>query len=157
MSRKIDTIVVHAAATSPDMDIGVKEIRQWHLDRGWNDIGYHVVITRDGTGELGRPFEIMGAHAYGYNRTSIGVCLVGGVTTKDRTKPEANFTLAQYKALAEWVEYLQGKFGPGLAVVGHSKYNAHKACPVFDVDSLLSHLGTEKVVEKKGCCGGCKK
>jgi len=47
--KNIRYITIHAAATTPSMDIGVKEIREWHLARGWRDVGYHFVIRRDGT------------------------------------------------------------------------------------------------------------
>lgn len=142
MSRQIDTIIVHASATPPSMDIGVEEIRKWHVEeRGWSDVGYHVVIRRDGTAEMGRPFWRAGAHCRGHNSNSIGVCLIGGTDANDRKRATANFTLAQYKALAEWVEYLDVEFGPGLAVIGHRSFNSHKACPCFEVDSLLSNLG----------------
>ena len=46
--RKINLIVIHCSDTYARMDIGVNEIRQWHLQRGFNDIGYHYVIRRDG-------------------------------------------------------------------------------------------------------------
>ena len=38
--RKINLIVIHCSDTYARMDIGVNEIRQWHLQRGFNDIGY---------------------------------------------------------------------------------------------------------------------
>jgi N-acetylmuramoyl-L-alanine amidase len=41
-------LVVHCSATQPKSDIGAKEIRQWHREKGWIDIGYHFVIRRDG-------------------------------------------------------------------------------------------------------------
>ena len=139
--RPINKIIVHCSATPPYMDIGVEEIREWQVgERGWSDIGYHIVIRRDGTAEMGRPFWKVGAHCRGANKTSIGVCLVGGTNAVDRKKAEANFTLAQYRALAEWVEYLQVEFGPGLAVMGHRELNSHKACPSFEVRELLSVL-----------------
>ncbi len=50
----INLIVVHCAATPPSMNIGAAEIRKWHTDKGWSDIGYHYVIRRDGTQEEGR-------------------------------------------------------------------------------------------------------
>ena len=64
--RKINLIVIHCSDTYARMDIGVNEIRQWHLQRGFNDIGYHYVIRRDGAIEQGRPIEKPGAHAAGY-------------------------------------------------------------------------------------------
>lgn len=55
--RIIDTIIVHCSATKPSMDIGVEAIRQWHMNKGWSDIGYHYVIRRNGVVELGRDLD----------------------------------------------------------------------------------------------------
>jgi N-acetylmuramoyl-L-alanine amidase len=88
--KKTDLLVVHCAATKASMDIGAKEIRRWHKDRGWDDIGYHYVIRRNGDVEIGRPENAVGAHVAGKNSTSVGICLVGGID--DAGKPKANFT-----------------------------------------------------------------
>ena len=78
--RMIDSIIIHSTATPVGMDVGVEDIRAWHVrDNGWRDIGYHWVIRRDGTIEEGRPEIAVGAHVAGYNHNSIGVALVGGV------------------------------------------------------------------------------
>ncbi|WP_391510057.1 N-acetylmuramoyl-L-alanine amidase, partial [Micrococcus luteus] len=79
------------------MDIGVREIAQWHKEQGWLAIGYHFVIRRDGTVEAGRDQEAVGSHVKGYNSTSVGVCLVGGIDAKGNH--EANFTPAQMQSL----------------------------------------------------------
>ena len=77
--RKINEIILHCAYTPVTMDIGVSEIRDWHInERGWSDVGYHYIIRLDGTIELGRPIEKIGAHTKGRNRNSIGICYVGG-------------------------------------------------------------------------------
>lgn len=124
------------------MDIGVKEIRKWHTDpppfgRGWSDIGYHLVIRRDGTREIGRHIDDEGAHVSGYNSKSIGVCLVGG--RGDDNKPTANFTKEQYRALAEVLHILKSQY-PKAEVVGHRDLNAGKACPSFDAKGWYAHL-----------------
>ena len=49
---KTDTIVIHCAATKPNMDIGVDEITKWHTDRGFDTIGYHYYMTPE-TAQLG--------------------------------------------------------------------------------------------------------
>ena len=55
------------------MDIGVDDIRTWHVrDNGWDDVGYHHVIKRDGTVEKGREHDVIGAHAKGMNTNSLG-------------------------------------------------------------------------------------
>ena len=136
--RPIRRIVVHGSATPPMMDIGVREIRRWHLERGWSDIGYHFVIRRNGRIERGRPVEQPGAHAKGYNRDSIGVCLVGGTDRKGR--PDANYTYDQYYQLNQLVHELVFEYGVPLSeVVGHRDLpGVRKACPCFDVRGFFS-------------------
>ena len=138
MMRKINKIVIHCSATRSSMDVGVKEIRSWHVDgRGWRDIGYHVVVRRNGSIEIGRPLEISGAHAKGFNKDSIGVCWVGGVN--DQIKPENNMTSKQEQALWGVVKGFMEKFDLGKEdVVGHRDLpDVNKACPSFDVKEWL--------------------
>jgi N-acetylmuramoyl-L-alanine amidase len=132
--RTLREIIVHCSATAPDNDVGVTEIRRWHLDRGWADIGYHFVIRRGGVVEAGRAVARVGAHVRGRNQASIGVCLVGGVTADGVA--DANFTLGQYRALETLVADLHERYG-ALAVLGHRDTGAKKACPCFDVGALL--------------------
>lgn len=137
--NNIDTIIVHCSATPPDMRVGADRIRQWHKERGWDDIGYHYVITRAGEIEQGRALEYVGAHTKGHNRRSIGICLIGGLDQESRKNPEANFTLEQYKALKEKVTRIDNMLGRKLSVHGHKEF-ANKACPCFNVRELLPEL-----------------
>lgn len=128
---KIEYIAIHCSATPPGMDIGAKEIKEWHLRRGWSDIGYHVVIRRNGAIEYGRPFDVPGAHVKGFNRRSLGVCLVGGVDIED--EPENNFEEAQFESLIRVISALK-ILNPRAEVKGHRDFpNVAKACPSFDV------------------------
>lgn len=127
---KTDYIIIHCAATSPSMDIGVKQIDRWHRARGWLGCGYHFVIRRDGTVEKGRDEKVAGAHVSGMNHCSIGVCLVGGVK-EDKVTPDNNFTDAQFKSMKALVTQLLAKY-PGAKVRGHKDF-AKKACPCFEV------------------------
>ena len=127
--RGINKIIIHCSATTPGMDIGVDEIRRWHMDRGWDDVGYHRIIRRDGTLENGRPIDVIGAHALGQNTDSIGVCLIGGVDY--RQDPDCNYTAAQWTILEAEVSMLQVEYGP-LTVHGHREFS-DKDCPCFDV------------------------
>jgi|TARA_R110000823_G_C15836393_1_gene490728 N-acetylmuramoyl-L-alanine amidase len=120
--RKIDTVIIHCADTPPEMDIGAKEIRHWHVDeRGWDDIGYHYVIRRNGEIEMGRQESVQGAHCSGHNATSLGICMVG----------DSAFTGAQFHSLRKLVEELQRRYDLS-AVAGHYEYSS-KTCPNFDV------------------------
>lgn len=127
--RKINKIFVHCSATPEGRDIKAETIRQWHLDRGWSDIGYHFVIELNGTIRTGRPLEIAGAHARGHNRYSIGVCYVGGLDVT--MKPKDTRTAAQQESLIGLLEYLHEEY-PDATLHGHNEVSA-KACPSFTV------------------------
>jgi len=132
--RPIEYIVVHCSATKPSADIGAAEIRRWHLDRGFADIGYHFVIRRNGVLERGRPLTKPGAHVKGYNRRSIGIVWVGGLN-QITGKPEDNRTEGQKITLATLVISLKDIW-PYAHVRGHYEFpGVQKACPCFDVQA----------------------
>ena len=133
--RDIKKIIVHCAATYPTMDIGVKEIRKWHVEENnWPDIAYHYVIRRSGEIELGRPIWQVGTHTANHNGDSIGICLVGGLEKLPggRSIGQANFTVAQYAALDTLLCELKAQF-PIARIRGHSDYAPGRACPCFEV------------------------
>lgn len=133
--RDIDTFIIHCAATKADMDIGATEIDQWHQERGWDGIGYHYVIRRNGRVERGRRLDKVGAHAKGHNTGSIGICMVGGID--DSGEAEDNFTTFQWGSLQAIVTGLAGQF-PQAKIIGHYEVNPDKACPSFDVAAWLA-------------------
>ena len=73
----IKLLIVHCSDTFDTEDIGASEIHKMHLSFGWDGIGYHKIIRRDGLIENGRPEYWVGAHVYGKNNQSLGVCLIG--------------------------------------------------------------------------------
>ncbi len=131
--REIEMLVVHCAATKPKMDVGAGEIRKWHRDRGWSDIGYHYVIRRNGWIEKGRDDAVPGAHVAGHNKRTIGICLVGGIDEDGH--PEPNFTEEQFKELRDLLNELLVKYDlVEDAIVGHRDFpGVGKACPSFNV------------------------
>lgn len=135
--RRITKVIIHCAATKPSMDIGASDIKKWHLDRGWKDIGYHYVIRRNGDIENGIAVALAGSHTKGHNANSIGICLVGGIN--DKGEPESNFTKAQWATLERLVRILKVDF-PHATVHGHREFAA-KACPSFDVQEWLKSKG----------------
>lgn len=145
--RKINWLVIHTAATRPSMDIGAKEIRRWHKERGFNDIGYHYVIRRDGRVEKGRPDARVGAHVRGHNTGSLGICLVGGVN--ENLVPENNYTEAQWRSLESLLNTLVEKY-PEAYVRGHRDFpNVNKACPCFDAEPWAAKRGFPTKTLKK--------
>lgn len=134
--RQIEQIVIHCSATKPKMDIGLKEIKVWHTAKppqgqGWSDVGYHFIIRRDGSREIGRPLDRAGSHVKNHNARTIGICLVGGID--DKGKSENNFTGPQFGELERLVRELLLQF-PGAEVLGHRDFPAvAKDCPCFNV------------------------
>lgn len=125
-----EAVFVHCSATKATHDVGVREIRQWHKEQGWLDVGYHYVIRRDGTVETGRDENAVGSHAKGHNSNSVGVCLVGGLAA-DGVKHEANFTPEQMKSLRALLNELLAKY-EGATLRAHHDVDA-KACPSFNL------------------------
>lgn len=133
LTRSVNLLVIHCSATPPNMDIGAKEIRRWHKAKGWSDIGYHDVIRRDGSYERGRDYNRIGAHVRGYNRGSIGVCMVGGVD--EYNNPEDNFTDEQWESLTRYCRATKAQIN--VSIAGHNEFDKGKACPSFDVQRFL--------------------
>jgi len=144
-----DLLVVHCSATRPTQDIGVRDITQWHIQRGFDTVGYHYVIRRNGEVERGRPENAVGAHVRGQNVNSIGICLAGGVDNAG--KPANNFTAAQFVALHQLLDELRKRY-PEARVLGHRDLSPDrngdgvispnefiKACPSFDVATWLAN------------------
>lgn len=136
--RKIDTIILHCSATPEGRVVHAKEIDSWHRAQGWNGIGYHYVVTLDGTVEEGRLLSVVGAHCKDHNSRSIGICYVGG--TDSNGKPKDTRTPAQRIALVRLVRSLLTRFGLTKdAVHCHSEY-ANKACPCFCREEFVAEL-----------------
>ena len=129
--RPINELVVHCSATTAGKPFTVKDIDRWHRSQGWDGVGYHYVITLDGTIEPGRELEEVGSHVKGHNANSIGICLIGGVDAGG--KPANTFNARQFDALELVLRGLLGRW-PKAKILGHRDYpNVAKACPSFDV------------------------
>lgn len=129
-------IVLHTAAFRGKAN--AKIITQWHLENGWETIGYHYVITGsmfDDTAsiELGRPLHYHGAHAYGFNRKSIGICVTGH-------GDHIEWTDIQLQLLSSLVSDLMNAYNiPLKNVIGHrdtpwEKLKRNKTCPGTLID-----------------------
>ena len=132
--RAIRKIILHCAATPEGKDFTVADIDRWHRQRGFDRVGYHWVVYRDGSVHAGRPEAVIGAHCSGQNAGSIGVCYIGGCAPDGRT-PKDTRTPAQKGAMERLVRELMGRY-PGATVHGHNEFAA-KSCPSFDVAAWL--------------------
>ena len=132
--RKITDIIIHCSATPQGVDYTVADIDRWHRQCGFNKIGYHYVIYRDGSIHPGRPVEEIGAHCRGHTANSSGVCYIGGLDA-DTFEPTDTRTPQQRQALRELVSKLKEQY-PEATVHGHNEF-ADKACPCFRVSTDL--------------------
>lgn len=158
MSRREGTkhIVVHCSATKPTLDIGRQQIREWHLSKGWADIGYSLVVRRNGLLEMGRHPDDIGAHVAGFNSTSVGICLVGGLYVDGKQAEDdfdGLFTKEQASALKNALLFYKALY-PSAEIVGHrdlspdkdgdgkiEKHEWLKTCPGFDVRAWCARNG----------------
>ena len=129
--RPITKIILHCSATKEGKNFSAADIDRWHREQGYAMIGYHYVILLDGTVEPGRPLELQGAHTYGHNADSIGICYIGGLD--HHGCPADTRTPEQHRAMTELINKLLQRF-PNATVHGHREF-ANKDCPCFDVSS----------------------
>ena len=127
--RLVKEIIIHCSATREGQQVSVDTIRDWHLAKGWSDIGYHFYIDLDGTINKARDIDKMGAHCKGHNRNSIGICYCGGVEIDGKT-PKDTRTQEQKDSLLHVLKTLKAMY-PEAVIYSHNEF-ANKACPSFD-------------------------
>lgn len=126
LNKPTKIIVHHTGGTDayPLMDTShhtFETVRGWHLSKGWDDIGYHWYIEKDGSVHEGRVETMHGAHTVGQNTKSVGVCVAGNF---DATLP----TPAQVDALTELLKEIMERWNiPYSEIYPHRKF-ANKTC-----------------------------
>ena len=165
MTRYINQIVIHCSASANgdslfrgsakagNLITPVQVVDSWHKARGFKrdvifrkrqnprleSLGYHFLIYTNGTIVTGRHLDEMGAHVFGNNIKSLGICLIG----------TDQFTHAQWAGLATLIKSLSTLY-PKARVLGHRDYSPDlngdglitrnewlKICPGFDVAKWL--------------------
>jgi len=151
---RIRYVIIHCSASYyGDFEL----IEKWHLDRGFDAIGYHYLIGNgypayenwidkrplfwtDGWLWRGRSNKFQGAHVRGHNHESIGICLIG----------RRQFTQGQFnQAIAVIHNYLHNPKFPHLRGVncirGHYELlrggNYSKTCPNIDMNQFRRQAG----------------
>ena len=130
-----DQVVIHHTGNPTDDDLSVVEINASHQARGWSCIGYHYVIRKDGTVEVGRPHWTVGAHAYGHNSHTIGVHVCGNFEIGEPTSE-------QIESLAMLLANLCTDYGLTIdrdLIVGHRELMS-TACPGRNLFSQLDTI-----------------
>jgi len=147
LKRNVKYIINHCSYTPADMNIGVKEIKQWHVvDNGWRDIAYAIIVRRNGDIEFGRDLnkdgsvvDDIGAHTRGHNHNSIGVCWIGGMC-EDVADYGCDNRTEEQKVSLLLVNGLLKDHIKGVDILGHRDFNKDKLCPCFDAKTEYSIL-----------------
>ncbi|KGR74783.1 peptidoglycan recognition protein family protein [Ureibacillus sinduriensis] len=132
--ESIQSIIVHHTSRE---HMSAEECHEFHQkERGWSGIGYNYFIEKNGSIIEGRGQHV-GAHAYGYNRTSIGICMTGDF---DKEIP----TTEQWSSLF-WLSSFMLKLyhlQPD-RVLGHRELEGvQKSCPgrLIEMDEVRKQL-----------------
>jgi len=126
--RKVNRVFIHCSASDIPSHDSVEVIRQWHLARGFDDIGYHFLIHKNGNISRGRNLERIPASQHGQNVGTLSICLHGYRVE--------NFTEAQFNALRNISLYIHKIYYERVSFHGHEEV-AHKACPIMDYRRVL--------------------
>ena len=132
--RDINKIILHCSATSEGKDFDVNDIREWHLQRGFTDVGYHYVIKLDGTIQDGRDIRTIGAHCKGYNYGSVGIVYVGGLDEEGKGKDTR--TNEQKESLLNLIDDLLLAYDLTIDDVYCHYQFAKKLCPCFKIEDF---------------------
>lgn len=118
--REIDTIVIHHSGNTDTSE----KINHLHVrENGWEDIGYHFMISREGEIIVGRDLEKVGAHVKGFNENSVRICLLGNFD-KERSNE------LQLGSLRKLISQLMYRFNLGSGAINlHRDFpNVKKSC-----------------------------
>lgn len=126
--RNISEIILHCSATEEGKSYTKEDIRKWHIAKGYTEIGYHYVVYINGSVNIGRNVNLIGAHCVDHNSKSIGICYIGGLR---KGKPADTRTPKQKESLIALLRLLKRMY-PNAKIYGHNEF-ANKACPCFDV------------------------
>lgn len=120
--REINKIIIHHSASKQISVSKYVDIlyNQHVVINGWNHIGYHYIIDAFGSVKNTCPVSFFGAHCFGQNKDSIGVCFVGNYNRDVVT----NSMMAAFRRLQIELELLFGE----LALQPHCSYR-NTLCP----------------------------
>lgn len=158
----VQKVIVHHTATQnsdPNPAATMRSIYYYHaITQGWGDIGYNFAISESGLiyeGRYSRPYApgesptgqdssgngVTAAHVAGYNSGTVGIALLGTLTSRDAT-PAARTALEK---LIAWIDDSHGIDPQG---------NALFTNPVSGVQATFSNIAGHRDLAATECPGG---
>ena len=136
--KSTERIILHHADAE---NCSAEDIHSWHLNNGWSGAGYHFLVRKDGKIYRLRPENKVGAHAYGANYDSLGICFEGNYMEED-------MPAEQVKAGKELVAYLKNKYN--ISIVQKHKDVCSTNCPgnKFPFNEITNSETSNEIIPK---------
>lgn len=134
--KSTQRIILHHAAAK---NCSAEDIHRWHLNNGWSGAGYHFLVRKDGKVYRLRPEDKVGAHAYGANYDSLGICFEGDYMEED-------MPTEQIKAGQELVAYLKNKYN--ITTVQAHRDVCATSCPgdKFPFNEIANYEASNEII-----------
>ena len=134
--KSTERIILHHADAK---NCSAEDIHRWHLYNGWAGAGYHFLVRKDGKIYRLRPEDKVGAHAYGSNYNSLGICFEGDYMEED-------MPAEQIKAGQELVAYLKNKYA--ISTVQAHRDVCATSCPgdKFPFDEITNSETSNEII-----------
>jgi len=134
--KSTERIILHHADAK---NCSAEDIHRWHLNNGWSGAGYHFLVRKDGTIYRLRPEDKVGAHAYGANYNSLGICFEGDYM-------QEAMPTEQIKAGQELVAYLKNKYN--ITTVQKHRDVCATSCPgdKFPFDEIANFETSNEII-----------
>jgi len=131
----LNRVIIHHSALP--LSDGPREIQRLHMEeKDFADVGYHYLIDQAGLLYEGRSMMVRGAHAYGANYASVGICLIGNF---EEIRP----TVEQMGTLQSLLTSLTGQYPGIVEIAGHRDLNPGTLCPGANLYPLLPDLAAQ--------------
>ena len=150
-----DKIVIHHTGTTDsqgnyiDDDLSALEIHEMHKKMGWSGIGYHFVIRKNGSIEIGRPLWTQAAHAQGENWHTVGIHVCGNFEVAYPTEEQ----IESLSYLVGWVAEKYDLECTSEHIVGHKDLMA-TACPGQNLYDILHTIRGKAIWYAQNYQGG---
>ena len=138
-TNKPDKAIIHHTA---NQFWNYKDTRDFHIGKGWGDIGYHYFFEKDGTLKVGRWSLKEGTHCYNektresQNQSSIAICLAGDFSIEKPTRHKE----VRLKELLEELKFKE--------IAPHRKYDDTECYGKLLADDWASNLIKNKEMKK---------
>lgn len=142
--REIKYIVIHCTAGPVNQTTEV--IRNYWKGKGWKKVGYHLLISDDGSYERLAPDEETTNGVEGHNSNAIHICYKGGWVNNQAIDTRSE---ACKKTMLTLIRTMKSRY-PKALVCGHRDFSKDKngngiieksewikQCPSFDVNKWL--------------------